>query len=63
MRLRILQVPKQSLGPATEMDFGLVLDKVSEDEATELAAGDAAHMKDTTGAVFVLAFPYEVDLD
>lgn len=60
MRLRVLALPKQTLGAATAQPFLLVIDRCTPTQSEYM--GDA-RLKDITGAEGVVVFEDEVDLD
>lgn len=62
MRLRVLALPTQTLGPASHTPFLLVLDRCTPAEGEDLAA-NAADIREATGAAGVMAFSDDVELD
>lgn len=69
MRLRILELPKRSLGQATEVPYALIFDRCNDSQlgtlgySVEVGSLDHNAMKAATGAEFVIVFTDEVDLD
>lgn len=60
MRLRVLALPKHTLGAASTQPFLLIFDRCSEAQCAYLSDAD---LKATVGAQAVLAFADEIDLD
>ncbi|MET7752323.1 MULTISPECIES: hypothetical protein [Actinomycetes] len=61
MRLRILELPTEKLGPAVQTPFCLVFDNATRDECDVIGA-QTASLRETTGARGILAFDTAVDL-
>lgn len=62
MRLRVLALPTQTLGPASHTPFLLVFDRCSTAEGENIAA-NAADIREAIGAAGVMAFSDDVELD
>lgn len=60
MRLRVLALPKQTLGAASTQPFLLVFDRCTATQCEYLRYSD---MKEALGAAGVVTFVDEVDLD
>lgn len=62
MRLRVLALPTQTLGPASYAPFLLVFDRCTPAEGEDLA-DNAADIREATGAAGVMVFSDDVELD
>lgn len=60
MRLRVLALPKQTLGAATAQPFLLVFDRCTDEQCEYMRD---SRLKDITGAEGVVVFADDVDLD
>ncbi|MFE3051591.1 hypothetical protein [Nocardia sp. NPDC059239] len=63
MRLRILPLPANVLGQATQTPFCLIFDRCTEADTNTITAMVDIGLKDSTGARSVLAFQSEIELD
>ncbi len=63
MRLRVLALPKRTLGTAVEQPYLLVFDRCTSTQMDYLGDVDWETWKTTVGAQGIVVFPEEVDLD
>lgn len=61
-RLRVLELPMRHLGQASDTPFVLVLDRCTDELATNVE-DHATHWRETTGAQAILVFAEAIDLD